>query len=206
MPSIARLSGATLEEVAAVWPAVSEKFSKVKAGYQNRRLEEERGKLKRRTKSGKKAAQSRWEGGCDSDAIDDANSMRIGCESHTSRVANANANANGTATAHATADAFALFWAAVPNKVGKRGAEKAYKAAIGVLTVRSVIDPHGFLLERMKLFAASPIGRGEPQFIPHPATWLNNGRYEDDPATWQRRPNDPRGTLSAAQEYLAHGK
>lgn len=153
MPSIARLSGATLEEVAAVWPAVSEKFSKVKAGYQNRRLEEERGKLKRRTKAGKKAAESRWDGGCDSDANGDANSMRNECEVDRSRVANANANADASVIELPSLldnqpfrDEFAL-WLAY-----KKERREAYKPAgmAGVLSaalhraekfgVRAVID------------------------------------------------------------------
>lgn len=99
------------------------------------------------------------------------------------------------------ASPFSIFWNAVPNKVGRRGAEKAYNAAVRVLESRGELDPHGLLLSAVTLFAASPIGRGETQFIPHPATWLNNGRYDDDPSTWVRR-NDPRGVGSAMEQYL----
>ena len=67
--------------------------------------------------------------------------------------------------------------------------------------MRNESDPHGYLLGKMQAFAASPIGRGDKQYIPHPATWLNNGRYDDDPATWVRR-RDPRGTGDAMAEYL----
>lgn len=98
-------------------------------------------------------------------------------------------------------DGFSRFWAVVPNKVGRAGAEKAYRSAVRILEMRSEPSPDGFLLDRMTLFAASPIGRGDKQFIPHPSTWLNNGRYDDDPATWVRR-HDPRGTLSEAEKYM----
>jgi len=41
------------------------------------------------------------------------------------------------------------------------------------------------LLERTKAYAASRIGQ-DPQFTPHPATWFNQERFNDDPSTWAR--------------------
>lgn len=113
----------------------------------------------------------------------------------------------------AAADApFAKWWAIVPKKVGRQAAEKAYTKAVKFLRSRPIEagpgsdDPHAFLLERITEFAASPKARG--QFCPHPATWLGEGRYDDDPRTWQRGDDrsDPRGTFDAAQQYLAMGK
>lgn len=101
---------------------------------------------------------------------------------------------------------FDTFWAAVPNRIGKRAAAKAYEIAARAIRSRSAEtgpgadDPHAFLLERITAFAASPKAQGK--FCPHPATWLNEGRYDDDERTWQDGRNDPRGTFSAAQEYL----
>jgi hypothetical protein len=69
------------------------------------------------------------------------------------------------------------FWAAVPNKTGKRAASKAYDLAVRVIRSRPVEagpgadDPHTFLLDRMKAFASSPKARSK--FCPYPATWLN---------------------------------
>lgn len=104
---------------------------------------------------------------------------------------------------------FERFWSEVPSRVGKQSAKKAYDLAVRVIAKRppeggpGADDPNGFLLERMKAFAASPLASS--RYCPHPATWLNAGRYDDDPRTWQRgdNRNDPRGTLSAAQQYLA---
>ena len=47
--------------------------------------------------------------------------------------------------------------------------------------------PASRLLELTKTFAASR-PPGTP-FTPHPTTWFNQKRYEDDPATWV--PGDP---------------
>ena len=72
---------------------------------------------------------------------------------------------------------FARFWEAYPHKVGKSAAEKAYVRAIGKIGGH---DPPSVLLagvERAK--ASREWGEG---FIPHPTTWLNQGRWEDEPA------------------------
>lgn len=69
-------------------------------------------------------------------------------------------------------DPFEAFWAAYPRKVSKDAARRAFgkasrrtDAALIVAAVR-----------------AYPFDLSRPQYIPHPATWLNGGRWEDDPA------------------------
>ena len=43
--------------------------------------------------------------------------------------------------------------------------------------------PSRFLLERTKLFAASPDGN-KGKFTPHPATWFNRESYLDNEQEW----------------------
>ena len=86
-------------------------------------------------------------------------------------------------TASAHADPFDAFWEATPRKIGKAAAASAYKAAVKAIRERGNDNPHGFLLDRVRAFAVTPKAKGE--FCPYPATWLNQGRYDDDPATWQ---------------------
>jgi hypothetical protein len=74
--------------------------------------------------------------------------------------------------------AFESWWAAYPRKVGKTAAFKAYQRAVPHLAPER-------LLEVTKRFASSPAGRAGI-YTPHPASWLNAGRYNDDPAEWQR--------------------
>lgn len=49
-----------------------------------------------------------------------------------------------------------------------------------------------FLAERAQAFTDSPLAQSTPkQFLPHPATWFHEGRYDDDPSEWARsREND----------------
>ena len=66
---------------------------------------------------------------------------------------------------------FADFWTAYPRKVGRGAAEKAFAAAIAKGATVAAIAAG---LNRQQWPA-------DPQFIPHPSTWLNQGRWQDDP-------------------------
>lgn len=102
---------------------------------------------------------------------------------------------------------FDRFWSAVHQKIGKRQSESAYEHAVKRLRVEKPDhDPHEFLLDRMTVFARSPSANPTDRAPIHPATWLNQGRYDDDPATWQRgspRNGDPRGNLAVRNQLLA---
>jgi hypothetical protein len=69
---------------------------------------------------------------------------------------------------------FNEFWAAYPAKVGKVAARKAFPRAVQVAGGNPDEIVFG-LKARLHLFPS------DPQFIPNPATWLNQGRWEDDP-------------------------
>jgi DNA-binding MarR family transcriptional regulator len=65
-----------------------------------------------------------------------------------------------------------------PRKESKPAAIKAILKAFKTY-------PPEHLLERTKAYAAA-IAWKEKQFIPHPATWFNNERFEDDPIGWEQ--------------------
>lgn len=105
-------------------------------------------------------------------------------------------------------DPFEIWWQAVHSKAGKDSARRAYSKAVSRVRMSDESrDPHAYLLDRMTAFAASPAAHPTERTPIHPATWLNQGRFEDDPATWQhvgsaRDPSDPRKTFETAQRYL----
>lgn len=75
---------------------------------------------------------------------------------------------------------FDEFWSTYPKKVGKKAAQNAWKKA----------KPDAELFKRIiQAVEAAKVSdqwtRGNGQYIPHPATWLNQGRWDDelDPAT-----------------------
>lgn len=72
-------------------------------------------------------------------------------------------------------EGFDRFWAEWPRKVGKQGAQRAFRTA----RRRGASIDH--LVAATRQHAAAWIAQGTPrQFIPHPATWLNDGRYDDE--------------------------
>ena len=74
---------------------------------------------------------------------------------------------------------------AYPRKVGKSAALSKIEQALKSLASDTPARDAKWLLDRVKEFARSETGRGE--YCPHPSTWFHQGRYNDDPAEWNRK-------------------
>lgn len=84
-------------------------------------------------------------------------------------------------------DSFANWYAVYPRKTSRGSAEKAFPKAIAkIVKEKSIPPPEAFawLMEVTRLFAASPKAKGP--YVPHPATFLNSARYDDDQRDWHR--------------------
>lgn len=80
----------------------------------------------------------------------------------------------------AGAPLFDEFWSSYPRRVGKKASEKSFYKLTNADQAKAVSAAKAY---------AEATAQWQPQdkqYIPHPATWLNQGRYEDDPATWKR--------------------
>lgn len=94
-----------------------------------------------------------------------------------------------------TPTGFDAFWDEYPRRVGKQAAIKAWTKAVKHTTPAALLD--GALR-----LAQDP--NREDQFTPHPATWLNEGRWEDDPLpdrtqTARARPSTTDAGIAAIQ-------
>jgi hypothetical protein len=69
---------------------------------------------------------------------------------------------------------FDQFWTAYPKKVGKQAALKAFKNA-----KFPSLDALLKAIDRARL--SEQWRKDGGQFIPNPATWLNQGRWDDEP-------------------------
>lgn len=67
-------------------------------------------------------------------------------------------------------------YSAYPKKVARPSAIKAIKKAVAQFG-------YEFILQKTKSYAQVRAGQ-DVQFTPHPATWFNGHRFNDDPATW----------------------
>jgi hypothetical protein len=80
---------------------------------------------------------------------------------------------------------FATWYQTYPRKVGKQGALKAYRRARKVAEADEILDG---------LWRQLPVlSTAEQRFQPHPATWLNEGRWEDESAAPGSAGPDDRG-------------
>jgi len=70
---------------------------------------------------------------------------------------------------------FPKFWKLYPNKKGKAAAEKAWKK------LKVTDDLFNLIAQGLARQCVSPAWtKDDGQFIPHPATWLNGKRWEDE--------------------------
>jgi hypothetical protein len=101
---------------------------------------------------------------------------------------------------------FEQFWHAYPKKIGKKAAARAFHAAKDRPSLTTVLTA----IEVAKYSEQWTKDNG--QFIPHPATWLNQGRWADEvtatPVNGQTTkippfpgPDDPIGRNSWRQAY-----
>lgn len=86
----------------------------------------------------------------------------------------------GEVTTSRSSELFAKFWAAYPRKIGKKAAEKAWARAL-----RAGADPE-VLVRAADAYAVQRKGQDQ-KFTPHASTWLNGGRWEDEPDRPQLR-------------------
>jgi hypothetical protein len=70
-------------------------------------------------------------------------------------------------------DGFSEFWERYPRRIGKAAARKSYAKALKVGT-------HDDIMFGLSQQITSLTAR-EAQYIPHPATWLNQERWNDEP-------------------------
>ena len=104
------------------------------------------------------------------------------------------------ATSIARLAGFEEFWTAYPRKVGKGAARKAWPKAL-----KSAGDYRRIVASAVA-FALDP--NREAAFTPHPATWLNAERWDDEtplPAREGHGPTVPRGWAGIAEARAMRG-
>lgn len=108
------------------------------------------------------------------------------------------------------AHGFERFYGGYPRKEAPDAAERAFVRAVGRMRSR---DPTmtaeaaaARIAERAAAFAMSDVARGPREFIPHPATWLNDGRYDDDDGAWQRGGDGGSGGGSGGNSGVGGGR
>lgn len=106
--------------------------------------------------------------------------------------------------AAAVAAEFESWWTVYPRKVGKSAATKAYAKA------RKVVDAETLATGLANALQVWRAAGTEAQFIPHPSTWLNEGRWADEPEVkLPGMPPDPanmRAVVRQCPDEEPHGR
>lgn len=87
---------------------------------------------------------------------------------------------------------FSEFWDAYPLKKGKAAAERKYAA------ICKTPDRHAEIMAGLSA-QLSELRSREPRFIPHPTTWLNQGRWEDEQPPLQPSVFDDAGYIDVRE-------
>jgi hypothetical protein len=107
------------------------------------------------------------------------NHMNNTSKSHENHMENENRNDNENINNHSIkdyiAERFDEFWKAYPKKVGKEAARKAFTK------IRPTAELFKVMLDGIERSKKSQQWQEEQgRFIPNPATWLNQGRWDDE--------------------------
>ena len=90
-------------------------------------------------------------------------------------------------------EAFEVFWAAYPRRVGKGAAKTEFMKALKRASFETIMD--GLLAQ-----IPANLKRDDPQFIPHARTWLHQSRWDDD----IEQPKQRTGIIGAAMRGMGN--
>ncbi len=93
---------------------------------------------------------------------------------------------------------FEDWWKVYPRRESKGYAQKKFSLAIKGLSLVHGDREKAFnwLMMRTRAYANSPRGKGDKQFIPHPATWLEGRKFDDDEEVWRNTGGQPAVPIS----------
>lgn len=93
-------------------------------------------------------------------------------------------------------DDFDTFWREYPRKAGKGAAHRKFEQATRRTTAIAI-------MQALAAQKAAGMFSTDPQFIPYPATWLHQHRYEDEVVIV--RPTLRNGAMAALLEMQEQG-
>ena len=138
----------------------------------------------KRSRAGKKGAELRWNNGKNGNAIKNngkamanaSGNMAIAIEKHGNKTNKTNKTNKIKQTKEN--ELFECFWDSYPKKIGKTKAKQVFEK----------INPDDDLVNKMiakvdEYKLTNQWLKDNGQFIPHPTTWLNQGRWEDELTT-----------------------
>lgn len=181
---LARLAGLSAERWAQIKTTVMALWERDgrKKTWSQKRLLKERAYVAQKSASQRDKAVKRWNG----DKKTDATALHLQCPEDAPTPTPTPIKKERGKPLSLAPDGFEEFWQAVPRKVAKDKALPAYAKALRKADART-------LIEGMRRYAQSRIGE-DPQYTAHPASWLNAGRWQDEPLSKDAPRGNAHGT------------
>lgn len=133
---------------------------------------------KKQSAGGKIAMKARWGKGLEGDKSTYKSTHKYTRKSPSISISSLNslpsAELDSDLKSNGHADEFEAFWLAYPKKVGKKKARAAWMKATDRPALRDMLQAleHATRTDQWR--------KDNGQYIPHPSTWLNEGRWSDD--------------------------
>ncbi len=194
----ARLVGARSDDERAALDAVlAEFFQLVDGAWVQDRCEEVIARYREKQGKASASANARWgkAKAVQPECEGNANAMRPQSEGNAPNSQSPVTNKRTTPLPPKGGDGFDRFWQAYPRKTGKDAALRAWDKR------KPDADLAARILAAVQAQCAWPQWTKDGgQFIPHPATWLNQARWEDEPP---QVGHGPPNFIARLQEHLA---
>ena len=179
----------TADDMQAVKNVLDDFFIRTDEGYIHKRCDVEIEAFHAKSKSASESAKARWER---VRAGNDANALRTHCEGNANHKPITNNHKPIKNKVSVADDDFSKFWDAYPKKTGKTDAQKAWV---------KIKPPLPSILAALTWQSNSMQWKNNGgQYIPNPATYLNQGRWQDEPTA------NTAATQAARQSQSNHSK
>lgn len=163
---LARYARMTPDDWQAVKPEVMAAFTTGNdSRLHQKRLRREYESFRNKSEVRSEAARSRWD-----KSKSNANAKQMHCESNATRASGSGSESSEGGVQRGEFDAW---WQKYPHKVGKQAAKRAYRTARRQADAKTLMDG----------VAAYITSKPPDRPWCNPATWLNQGRWDDQPAT-----------------------
>lgn len=141
-------------------PKLLARYFELRGGrYYQKRVEKELRKAEELSEKQSRNAKERWSSSRKNNNLTNANAMPSQPQSQPQ-----------SEKKESCSNEFERFWKSYPRRVGKKAAEKALTKALRETSIEAI---------EQAIDRQTPLW-ADPKFIPHPATWLNQGRWADD--------------------------
>jgi len=161
------MSAKEQNEISAIENVLNDFFIKTESGYVHRRCEIEIEAYHLKSTTASNAAKKRW---TDADAMQ---THSDGITNHKPANHKPKTIKPKTTLTESEQNDFDIFWNAYPKKVGKDKAMAAWKTKQA--NIKEVLEALVWQMKSDQWF------KNEGQYIPNPTTYLNQGRWKDEP-------------------------